>query len=100
MLGDWVGAGPDIQATYRTAADSSGLTEGYADVVNRPDGEPTGDLCLVDSWQYVETCTTEYDEVMALWGSTPATLTWSGSTSCDGCADVTIDGVDAGSYCP
>ncbi len=102
LLGDW-GAASDATVTYVTTmtwVDPAERVEGYADIVNQPASAATGDLCVVADWQSVDSCDSEDDAVFTLQGSAPATLTWSGSASCDGCADVTIDEADAGSYCP
>ncbi len=99
MLGEWIPGLPEVTATYQTTG-SDRLIEGYADIVSQPTNAATGDVCVSDDYEYVSACDAEADEVVSLWGSTPATLTWNGSTSCDGCADVTIDGADAGTYCP
>ncbi len=87
-------------ATTRTWDDPHDRVDGYADIVSQPSSAATGDLCVAADWQNVDSCDSEDDAVFTFQGSAPATLTWNGSTSCDGCADVTIDGVAAGSYCP
>ncbi len=98
MLG-WTAVGSDVTAIYRgTASDTAYV--GYADVLSQPTSIATGDLCFAWDYQPVDSCDSEGDGVIALWGSTSATITYAGSTACDGCGDVTIDGADAGSYCP
>ncbi len=101
MFGDWPGIESGSEVTYETTLGyGSDVWDGHSDIVSQPASAATGDLCFSDAYHYVDSCDLEDDDVLNLWGSSPATLTWNGSTSCDGCADVTIDGADAGSYCP
>lgn len=102
LRGDW-GPASEATVTYataRTSDDPDDRVEGYADIISQPNSGATGDLCVSDAYEYVDSCDSEGDELVSLWGTTPATVTWNGSTNCDGCADVTIDGVAAGAYCP
>ncbi len=105
MLGQWMATGaPDVTAVVHTVvawyAGSQGIVDGYVDIVSQPTSGATGDLCVSGNLDLSDSCEAEDTAALTLWGSTPATVTWNGFSSCDGCADVTIDGVDAGSYCP
>ncbi len=103
LLGDWGVTGlADATVTWSTAFHGSADTvEGYADILAQPTDTAVGDLCVLSAgYSYDPACPTELDEVVTLQGDTVATLTWDGSTACDGCAEVTIGRVDAGSYCP
>ena len=104
MLGEWSPEVHDVTVTYRTVLtyDETGhmTAEGYADILSQPGSDATGDLCVEADVLPSGACESEDDGEIALWGDSPATLTWNGSTTCDGCADVAIDGLAAGPYCP
>lgn len=61
-------------------------------------GGRTGGVCLSVAWQSSDTCEAEGTGETALQGSSLVVLT-SDAETCDGCADVTIDGVAADPYC-
>lgn len=92
----------DTTATFNTSGlyEDLGWNAGSVDILSQPSSTATGDLCLDDQWQWTDACDIEPDGVETLWGTRRATLTWDGSTACDGCAKVAIDGVDLGTYCP
>lgn len=92
----------DTTATFRTSGlyEDLGWNAGSVDILSQPSSTATGDLCLDDQWQWTDACDIEPDGVETLWGTHRATLTWDGSTACDGCGAVAIDGVDVGTYCP
>jgi len=70
--------------TTETYAEGSGARVGYVDVLSQPSSTATGDLCLDDQWQWTDACDIEPDGVETLWGTRRGTLTWDGSTACDG----------------
>ena len=92
----------DTTAYFKTSGSyaDAGWNAGYVDILSQPSSTATGDLCLDDRREWIDACDIEPDGVETLWGTRRATLTWDGSTACDGCATVAIDGVDLGTYCP
>jgi hypothetical protein len=59
----------------------------------------TGQYCVDYSDQPAASCGSEPDATITITGSAVGVLTWDGSTACDGCAEVTIDGAEADPYC-
>ncbi len=94
---------PGAVVSYQTVitfwAAGQGTVEGRADIQSLPGDSATGDLCVAADIDALDECDLESKDAMSLWGSTPATIAWQGADACDGCADVTIDGADAGVYC-
>lgn len=77
-----------------------GFTEsGYADVVSENPDDPVGDFCYALDWTFSDSCDSEGDGTATITGTQTGTLTWDGSTSCDGCANATVNGRPAGRYC-
>ncbi len=102
--GDPLGAPMDVTATYAsTQAWDAAWDEtdsGSADIAWQSISSATGDFCSSSNWAALDTCPSEGDGLTTITGSRTASLTWDCSTSCDGCADVVIDGIGpAGSYC-
>jgi len=94
---------PGAVVSYQTVvtfwAAGQGIVAGRADIQGLPGDSATGDLCVAADIDALDECEVESKGAKSLWGSTPATITWQGADACDGCADVTIDGADAGVYC-
>jgi len=89
-----------VPATTETYVEGTAARVGYVDILAQPSSTATGDLCVDDQARASDSCEIEDDRVETLWGTRRATLTWDGSTACDGCAAVAVDGVALGMYCP
>lgn len=103
IAGSFVGDTVDRDGAWElTLSESAGSWQagGYVDVVSQSASSVAGDFCFASQHTSVDSCDSEDDGTDALTGTATAILTRSGSTSCDGCADVSIDGADAGVYCP
>lgn len=72
---------------------------GYADVLDQPFSDATGDMCIVAQGSTASDCQTEEDEADTITGDAIGTLSWDGSTSCDACAAATVEGAEVGPYC-
>lgn len=89
-----------VLAITETYVEGAAARVGSVDILSQPSGPATGDLCVDDQVRASDSCELEDDGVETLWGTRRATLTWDGSTACDGCAAVAIGGVALGVYCP
>ena len=98
--GAYAGDGPDFLGVLVgsvTAAYPSFDEDLYVRAVDSDVGV-TGDYCVTSRLEHGD-CPSEDSGTMTVFGSTVAVLTWD-AADCDGCADVTLDGADAGSACP
>lgn len=111
--GTW-GAAADLTATRNEAGNFTGTTtwslsetgddagytaSGYVDIARQAFSDATGDLCVTSVSTTEPACATEPNGVDTLTGAAGASLTWSGATSCDGCADVELDDGTTGVWC-
>lgn len=83
--------------TNPTAGTST--TSAYQHVYASGTGTATGDYCVTWTSASVDTCENEADGVVEVTAAQEATLTFDGSSNCDGCGDVVIDGTSAGEFC-
>ncbi|MDP2315351.1 MAG: hypothetical protein Q8P41_20810 [Pseudomonadota bacterium] len=81
----------------RTAGQDYIVSELYVDAL--PDEGLTGDYCITRDTRPIPECDLEPWGGWVLQGSATAVITFDPEVACDGCANVTIDGEDAGELC-
>ncbi|MDP2305491.1 MAG: hypothetical protein Q8P18_05645 [Pseudomonadota bacterium] len=95
---------PWVDGTWYARSSESGTYAGentihemYVDAI--PDVGDAGDYCLTLDSRPVPDCELEPWGGWVLQGASVVVVTFDPDVACDGCADVTIDGADAGEVC-